>query len=443
MFKKARNRILLLNMLMASSVVLIVFIVIFTTTYSRINNDNRNKLSYASPSMHVIAAEVYGEEPLDEDFSEDGVFTITGMQRLISPYAGLSFFLIVDSRSNVVEANSMLDLDSQYYRVVADRALELNGKTEIIRYEGRVWQYEVTPINIRFFVPIDNGADIFNYFTEYYHIQFLDVTDSHQMLKSLAVTLIALGVIVLFVFYIISRYFATQAIKPMEEAFLKQTRFISDASHELKTPLSIINANCAVLLTNEEDIVKNQLKWIDNIMRSSDRMTGLVNNLLTLASVTESSNTPELISFDLGRLLTLAVSEIEALAIAKQIVIKSDISSDITVTNDRARIAKVLSILLDNAIKYTNNEGEISIALTREKQTVRISIRNTGEGITEENLLHIFDRFYRGDPSRSSDTGGYGLGLTIAKGISDILGAKLSASSVVNDFTEFEFVLKS
>ena len=229
----------------------------------------------------------------------------------------------------------------------------------------------------------------------------------------------------------------------MEEAWEKQNRFVADASHELKTPLSVINANCGVLYAGKAETIENQLKWIDSITRATDRMTGLVGSLLSLASMEENQLAPESEPINLSAEIDETIDEMEVSAREKGLVIQRDVEKDIEIESDREHIRKIMAILLDNAVKYTDEGGEISISLTREKRNVVCAVRNSGAGIPPEELPRLFDRFYRGDPARSSDTGGYGLGLAIAQAIAVRLGAVLTADSARGEYTEFRFTLEA
>jgi signal transduction histidine kinase len=441
MFRKIRNRILLLNMVMVSSVVIVAFGAIFAATYLRVRSENNEKLLHGSPSQQMLVFDTpfIREGALHPRPWVGGIYTAR-----ISPDAGLSFSLLVDSQANVVDISSMMDLPSETYTRLAAQSMGTAGGTDTITLEGRTWQYRISPVTVTFNEVIGRPfAAAFTVTGEYSHIRFLDVTDSYQMLRALALTLFGLTAVLLAVFFAISRHFANRAVKPMEEAWEKQRRFISDASHELKTPLSVINANCGVLYSGKEDTVESQLKWVDSIMRATVRMTGLVNSLLSLAGMEEARLAPQKYIFDMCGAVDEAVSEIEAAALEKGLTIHRNITSGTEIESDREQICKILAILFDNAVKYADCGGEVTALLKKEKRHVICSVRNSGEGIPPEELPRLFDRFYRGDPARSSENSGYGLGLAIAKAIADQLGASLTAESVLGEYTEFRLVFEA
>ena len=429
-------------MVMVSSVAIIAFSVVYVTTYLRTQQENRDKLLFPMPSQQVSIAE--GPIRLDSAFQMalgSGETIVSGYARSIAPDAGISFSLALDPQNNVIEVFSMVDLHQESYAIMAAKAVASSVRDDTMTIEGRTWQYLVTPVK-SIHREISGGNVILSEVTtEITHIRFLDVTDSYRMLRSLALTLSASILAVLAVFFFISRFFADRAIKPMKEAWEKQSRFITDASHELKTPLSVISANCGVLYADKEDTVESQLKWVDSIMRAGDRMAGLVNSMLSLVSMEDSQLELRSSQFSLSAEANAAVSDMEAAALEKNLVLTKTIEPDVTVESDKEHVRRILSILLDNAVKYTDNDGEISVSLKKEKRRAVFTIRNSGDGIPPEHLPRLFDRFYRADSSRSSENSGYGLGLAIANAIAGQLDAELSVDSVVGEYTQFSLTL--
>ena len=448
MFKQIRNRILRLNMVMVSTVVIVAFAFIFITTYTRMQNDNREKLLKDDAVNLIISGNLRQDRIQHAQPLPEGPF-VSGFATRIAPDAGLSFSLLVDSEANVVDINSMVDLQPATYIQAATQAKNASGGIETLTLEGRTWQFLDSPITVFYSEATDlpPSPDSLNSFlavsVELSNIRFLDVTDSYQMIQSLALMLIVLTVVVLTVFFFISRYFANRAISPMQEAWEKQNRFVVDASHELKTPLSIITANCGVLYAGKEEPVETQIKWVDNIMRATDRMTGLVGGLLSLAGMEETQPRLENSYFNPGKEVASVITEMEATALGKGVLIHKELETDLEIEGNKELIRQILTILLDNAIKYSNSNDDVLVSLKREKKRIIFTVRNNGEGIPPEDLPHIFDRFYRSDPARSSDNGGYGLGLSIAQAIAKQLGAKLSAKSVQGEYAEFRLELEA
>ena len=464
MFKKTRNRIMLLNMLMVSSVVLVVFAVIFITSYSRVQSENQMRLSYNMPASFGV------RETLTDFFSDrfsvkpsgDSRITvvsevsgtakwftsdITMNPRRVLPGEGVSFSVLVDPENNIMEIDSWVDLSYEAIEHVTQLAADdiINSRSNI-SIDGRIWRAATSPVTLIHNADLGTFGEL-SIIAEaatngYTQIRFIDVTESYEMLRSLALTLAAASLVVLTVFFFISRYFAKQAIKPMEEAWEKQRQFITDASHEIKTPLSVINANCGVLYSNQDEPLTEQIRWVDSITRATDRMTGLVSSLLSLASMDDKQFELHSNSFDLSEEVTASVSEMEVVADDKGITIEKEIESGISIESDKEQVRKILSTLMENAVKYTPFNGEITVSMTKDKRHITCTVRNSGPGIPPDELPNIFDRFYRGDPARSSDNSGFGLGLAIAKSIADKLNIKISVNSIVDEYTEFKLTFE-
>ena len=251
-----------------------------------------------------------------------------------------------------------------------------------------------------------------------------------DMLWSLLKIFIGVGSVSLIVLFFISIYFTNKAINPLEETFKKQKQFIADASHELRTPLTIIKTNISLLRENEMETIKSQKKWINYIDSQTGRMSILINEMLSLANLDANKKKGEIINFNLSKIISDSLLE-------KGLTLEENISENIFINGEKDQIKKLISILMDNAIKYTNKNGKISVLLNTEKNKVKLIIKNTGEGIRKEHLEKIFERFYRVDDSRDRGTGGYGLGLSIAKAIVEEHKGKIHAESIVKNETSF------
>jgi two-component system, OmpR family, sensor histidine kinase CiaH len=266
---------------------------------------------------------------------------------------------------------------------------------------------------------------------------FLDITSRYAILTNLIYTFLAVALAMLIVIFFISRFFANKAIKPIKETFDRQKQFIADASHELKTPLAVINTNAEVLLSNSEDTIKNQSKWIHYIKSEVVRMTTLTNDLLYLAKVDQSDIKLISTDFDLSEAIENVILTMEASIFENKIQLDYSVEPNVIINGNSEQFKQVVVILLDNALKYTNPKGKISLSLKKFNTKAIMTVANTGEGIPEEHLDKIFDRFYCIDKSRSRNSGGYGLGLSIAKAIVEQHTGKISVKSKVNDNTTF------
>lgn len=342
----------------------------------------------------------------------------------------------MDEDGDILNIASIFDLPYEAYENAAEIAWN-NKNDGTLTIESREWQYAVNQRSSTN-VNEENGQEISN---NDYQIVFLDITQSNKTLFELFITLLIVGLAMLFVIFFISLYFANRAIRPISETWERQKQFIADASHELKTPLSIITANYDALLANQEETIKSQLKWFDYMKIGTDRMTKLINELLTLAKIGETNKGIQKSTFNISETTRDTVSAMEAAAVKKGIKLSLAIEPDIMIKGSPESIKQVVEILFDNAVKYVNNNGEIDISLIRSKRHVSFSITNSGEGIAYQDLPKVFDRFYRTDPSRASENNGYGLGLSIAKSIIESAGGRISVSSVEKEYTTFSFTI--
>lgn len=244
---------------------------------------------------------------------------------------------------------------------------------------------------------------------------------------------IILGSII--IFYFVSKYIAKNAIKPVEEAYNEQSRFIADASHELKTPLAIIKTNLEVLSNNKQDTIENQSKWFEYINFQTSRMSNLVNDLLYLAK----SDNKEILGanerYNLSNAIMNQVLSFEAIMFEKDIILDLNIEDNIVFNGNKEAIEQLVGILIDNAIKYSYKKGVISVSLIKEKQKIIFKVTNNGDTIEKEDLDKLFNRFYRVDKSRDRKTGSYGLGLSIAKSIVEKHNGNIYAESKDNMIT--------
>ncbi|MEW9096017.1 MAG: HAMP domain-containing sensor histidine kinase [Clostridiaceae bacterium] len=429
MFKKLRNRFLILNMSIISVVMITAFAVIYITTYNNVQTKNQDKLEVLSskPNLASIAL------PYD-----------TRMEKIIISMppsdSSLSFNVLVNSDGEVLKITSHIDMPEETYFKATELALNRKKENSVISLGDKRWQYKILPINGSIVIR-ESPRSIINSSGDNYQITFLDVTDSNKTLMELFTTLFFVGIIMLCVIFAISLFFASRSIEPIAEAWEKQKQFIADASHELKTPLAIINANSDALIANQEETIKSQKKWLDYIKTQTDRMGKLVNDLLYLAK-TEDTNSKMFNSpFDISQVVSDVILSMEAVIFEKDIRLLQEVEANIIIKSDCEKIKQVVTILMDNAIKYTDEKGRIDITLKKTRNQLVFSIKNSGKGIPKENLPKLFDRFYRADPARTQENGGYGLGLPIAKAIIDRLHGKIYAHSQENEGTTFTFTL--
>ncbi|MFA6866475.1 MAG: HAMP domain-containing sensor histidine kinase [Clostridia bacterium] len=304
----------------------------------------------------------------------------------------------------------------------------------------------------------DNSRCVIDGYYITYHIDIIpdsdvkvlylyDYTKENEQLINLMLSILGVGILGLFVITLITFKWADKSIVPIENAFNKQKELIGNASHELKTPLTIIGTNLSILNDNIDDIPKESQKWIKGINTQVKRLNNLVTEMLELAKMDSYQNNPIFENISLSEITDGVSLESEVLAFEKDIKLICDIEPNIKMRGVKANIEKLVYILVDNAIKYTNKTGEINIKVYYDKKRPCLIVRNTGEGIPQFDVDKLFDRFYRVNQSHNTDKNkdvkSFGLGLAIAKSIVDGHGGKITVDSVLNEYTEFTVLFKN
>ena len=287
-------------------------------------------------------------------------------------------------------------------------------------------------------------------------ITFLDCGRTLGSFRSFLGASIMMSVIGLIAVFFVILYFAGRIVRPVAESYEKQKRFITDAGHEIKTPLAIIKANVDLMdmeidsgaeSTGGESITYDMANSLRENLGDIDdqitRLTGLTNDLVYLSRMEEADNSIVMTDVPLSDIVSESVESFESLAWEKGKAIAGDIAPDVTVKGSTKELEKLMSILLENAIKYSipprvidcgeDEDGmpvppEIKVVLRREGRNAVLEVRNETESeLTNEMLSHVFERFYRTDSSRNSATGGHGIGLSMANAIVNAHGGKITA----------------
>jgi two-component system sensor histidine kinase CiaH len=411
MFKKLRNKFLILNLVIISVLMLFSFTAIYLITYSDVRSEIEMELRKLSDSTRKQNENLNPSKP--------------NFQELNPPQDRYSFTIITDMDWNRIQVSYANTLTDDFLEAAKNVVKENNTNRGNFKLDDINWTYIVKPHL--------NG----------YKIVCLDITSQHNFLSSLIYTFLIVALVMLIVIFFISSFFADKSIQPIKEAFDKQKQFIGDASHELKTPLAVINTNVDVLLANGEDSINNQSKWLHYIKSEAERMNKLTSDLLYLAQMDYSDAKMIFSNLNLSETVESVILTMEAVIFESNINFDYDIEPDVTTYGNTEQLKQIVMILLDNAVKYTNTKGSINVSLKRNYNNILLSVKNTGEGIPDEHLPKIFDRFYRTDKSRARKSGGYGLGLAIAKAIVEQHKGKIWAKSVPNESTTFFVELPS
>ena len=264
---------------------------------------------------------------------------------------------------------------------------------------------------------LDNGAC---------KIVFYDPTNSQIGVVSLVFYIVVVLLVGMISCSIISIILAQSAILPIEESWKKQRQFVADASHELKTPLAVIMANTEIIASHPDDTVASQMKWIDNTLAETKRMASLVQDLLFLAKSDDGLKV-EMSYTNLSNCVEECVLTSESLFYENRLLFTSDVDPDIHIDGNEGQLKQLVTILLDNANKYTPTDGTISLTLKITNKHAVLIVSNDSHEVSREQVAHIFDRFYTLDMSRNKTKGGNGLGLSIAERIVQTHKGKITA----------------
>lgn len=265
-----------------------------------------------------------------------------------------------------------------------------------------------------------------------YHIAFADMTVVTESVGQNALMLFAFWFILMLALFGITLFLSRYVAKPVEKAWKEQQRFIADASHELKTPLTIIMADASILADNPDKTVEEQLTWVDGISAEASRMQQLTEDMLALAQADAGIDRMQLMSeMDFSSTVEMQILQFDAVAFERGLTIESDVEEGLHIIGDSVRIENMLKTLLENACKYSVKPGTISVGLHRQKNSARLTVHNAGDPIPAEDLPHLFDRFYRSDKARvhEGETASFGLGLSIAKSTVELHEGDISVES--------------
>lgn len=393
MINKLRKKIFWIIQISLSIIVLGIILLFTSFSY-------KNTIT----SSTMFMGRIEGREEVKEDRAKEIDEQRTNKDPFSIGIEGV-YRLSIENGTILRESNDVTD-DIRNY------AKELSNKKTEEGYIGK-YIYKIRKIG-------NNGKEI----------TLMENEEAIKRLKVIMIIAIIIGFLGIILIYIIAKKIASTIVKPVEESFNKQKQFVSDASHELKTPLAVIEANADVLQSKT-----GENKWITYIQNEVQSMNKLVNDLLTLARM-ENTNSTNFQKFDLSKEVQMSVAVFESMIYEKEIKLETNIDKGIVFNGDKEDIKHIISIILDNAIKHTEKDGRIIVNAEKEKSDIKIEIKNQGEPISVEEQEKIFERFYRVDKARSRSEKRYGLGLAIAKEIVDKYNGNIKASSK-DGFTSF------
>lgn len=401
MIKKLQRKFVAVAMLSLFIVLLIIIGTVNILNYGRMADDAQRTIN--------ILKENDGSFPKPDMKPGHGKDMFKGMSPE-APYESRYFSVLMDGSGNVstIDTGKIAGTDTDEAAEYAAKVLEC-GRTS-----GFMGQY-------RFGVKDkDNGKLIIFLYC------------GRELSNFRAVLLISVGISFagMLAVFLLLIFFSGRIVKPVSESYEKQKRFITDAGHEIKTPLTIIDADAELVAL---DCGENE--WLEDIKKQTKRLTALTNDLIYLAKMEEGQKNSTKIEFPLSDVVEETAESFRARAVNENKKLDIDIQPEITYCGDEKAIRQLVSILVDNAVKYSDGTKSISVKLEGQGGTSKLSkgfrlqVFNSCEHIEPESVKHLFDRFYRAEQSRNSQTGGYGIGLSVAKAVVDAHRGKITADT--------------
>ena len=396
MLNKLRFKFICINMVIVTVMLCLVFSLVLHSTRTNLKNESLRAMQSIAASPDTL---IFGEP------GEGG--------RMRLPY----FMLLLQNNHITILGGDYYDLsDERLLREILDAATSAREETGILEN-----------YSLRYYRTTSTLGDV---------CVFADATAELATIKSLQTTCIFIGAASFFAFLTISFFLAKWAVKPVEQAWQQQRQFVSDASHELKTPLTVILTNAELLRASEQS-EEQRAQFVENILQMSHQMRGLTEELLELARVDNAQNSVPMQMLDLSKLISDAALPFEPLFFEKGMPFETQIEPNIMVKGSAAHLRQLPEILLDNAQKYADPNTTVRLTLCRRNYSrCVLTVSNFGEPLSPEEQRNIFKRFYRADKARSMNHS-YGLGLPIAQGIAALHHGAIHVQSGngINSFT--------
>ena len=395
MFKKSRKKIVAAIMSILTLLWVGTLCVIYISSYFEVTTTNREMLK-------EHAEQYMPEKPMGGAFDPMKPFPDRGPHFDTNQFKLSTFYSVAISYDNKV-----IEIRNDDAAVYTDAELESAARQALEKSDTN------GVIDNLVYYRMDKGG--------YTLVSFMDNTIIRESMNTLFRYTLIFGGVAIVALYFLAAYLAKKIVTPLEESYQKQKQFISDAGHELKTPVSVVSANAELL---SREIGDNQ--WLQNIQYENERMGKLVGQLLELART--ENITPQVEYLDLSRLVAGGVLPFESVAYENGLTLNSQIADGIIALGNSTQLSQLVSILVDNAIRHSRNGKEVSISLTHTRSNAVFSVINDGEPIPQEQTAQLFERFYRADEARNGEDKHYGLGLAIAKAIVEAHHGKIEVS---------------
>lgn len=421
--REYRKRFVQLNMLLIGVVLLLMVAVITVYMYRDYYNGLRVTMERVVEPLSSFSAPAKGPG-LPFDATPNGQPELPPERgkahRTPERQRGIMAVFYTPERSETVVLSQDMVFDGETLSQILEAAVSQEKEF------GTLWHYHAI------YYRTGNGSP--------YKIAVASTDYIGRSVLSLILVLLAIWVGAMLCFLLVSIQLSKVAVRPMEEAMRREKQFVADASHDLKTPLSVILANNSILRENPQATVGDLSRWIDSTQNAAKNMQRLIGEMLTLADVERQDALLTIQAVDASAVVTKAALQLESVAYEKNIALETVLPDELPLRTDEDHLQRIAAGLIENALKYEPGGGTVRIRLTEAKRQVRLEVQNCTAVIPEEDLPHIFQRFYRGDKSRQGGTDGHGLGLSITKQLVERLGGHISAASNVENGTTFSVV---
>lgn len=407
MIKQLKRKFIMITMSLITVVLIAVFAAISVIHYNRLTND-----SYRAMERIISGNFEHGfEKPRIDEKQERRDFQFAPI-----------FSVNVDENGNIVSSTvDYVNISQETLKSAVDKVNKESDE-----------RGKISSLRLLYIRKVNSDGSM--------RIAFADQIHNRESLYLLMRNLLIVEIFALLVFLGVSIYLAEMALKPVEKAWENEKQFLGDASHELKTPLTVILTNLSILSSNSNLIDKSQLRWIKNSNDEALRMKELIEQMLFLAKY-DSYQLPTIAEdINLSEVTMESILTMESIAFERNLTFKEEISNDLIITGNSSQIKQLINILLDNACKYAQEKTVITVNLKSEKGSIVFSVNNKGSFISQDEIDKLFDRFYRSEKSRVRKEGGYGLGLSIAKSIVKTHNGRIEVESNIDDGTTFRVI---
>jgi len=424
MLTKLKRKFILINMILVGVVLIAVFTIVCVNTYKEQMSDLNVSLSRAMR----LAQNIEGRPTLNKDDNDSTFHNDYGPGNSIDTQSVAYYY----------DGNYITKLESDHLEL-SDSKLKKAVHTAV--NSGKSLG-EIQGMDL-YFMKIDSTYSA--------TISFADSETVNERISGAILISIILCAGSLVVLFFISLLLASMAVRPVQKTWDQQQQFVADASHELKTPLTVMLANNNILLDHRNETVEAQKKWIESSQAEANHMKKLIDNLLFLARSDASKNKLIFSVVPLSDIIMDTFLQFEPIAFESGIETISEIDPDISMVGDQTQLKQLIHILIDNACKYAGDNGKVKVVLKksdhshhirgRNTSEITLAVNNTGKPIDSKDIPHIFERFYRADKARVQGEG-YGLGLSIAKRIVEEHKGKITVTSSAQSGTTFTVIFR-